>query len=135
MEKVIFKMSDTKRRELLKLQKKTESIYVKEKGADPKTELDLYKQLYYLKRVVCENKQFLFESLLGKVKDPLDFALREKLYNSLFKDIRFLRLLVSESITNRLVKACKNGIIPNWLIEKIEMCALAVELYGVNRKN
>lgn len=136
MEKVelLLKMSDTKRRELIRLQKRTKVIYSSVKGVALRCDTSVIKQLYHLKYVISVNRQKLFENLLKNAKEPLDFVLRENLYNKLFNDTLFLRLLVSESITNRLIKACNEDVIPNWLIDKIEMCALAVELYYLNNK-
>lgn len=136
MEKVelLLKMPDTKRRELIRLQQKTKVIYSCTKGVTLKCDTSLLRQLYRLRQVMSENREKLFGSLLKNVKEPLDFVLRENLYNQLFNDTFFLRLLVSESITNRLIKACRSDVIPNWLIDKIEMCALAVELYYLNNK-
>lgn len=128
----LLKMPTKKRGEVIRLQRKLGKMYFNEKEMSLKSNRDLFKQLYHLKRVISENSQFLIDSLLRNVKEPLDFVLRHNMYEELFKDIYFLRLLVSESVTNRLIKACECKKVPNWLVEKTEMCAVAMQLYNKN---
>lgn len=120
----------TKRRELFKLKVKLEKICDDEKDSAQWMNIYSSKQLYFLKYIVSKNKSFIISSLTKNDERYFDIDLKQTLYDRIFDNENFIRLLVGESLTNRLNKSCKNGYLPIWLIDKIEMCVLAFVIYG-----
>ncbi len=123
---LLYRISEVKRKGVIRLYKKAEKkCFKKKKCSSRNIDVDLFKQKCCLNNMIYVNRSFLIESLIRKTTDPLVAILKQDMYSRLFLDEKFLEFLISESLTNRLCKACQLKEVPDWLVEKIEVCALA----------
>lgn len=124
---VPLKLTSADKREVIRLRKELRKIY------DSQTK-SIYrmKQLFQIRYTIFANKEMILKSLICKNDNSLTVILKCVSYDRLFFEENFLKLLVSESITNRLTKACKAKSIPDWLSAKIGLCALAYWLFELN---